>query len=184
MIARQIYSASSVALIILMDCHGKSSIQEEEEEEEEWGGGGGEVEGEEGKEGGDEEEEEGGGGGGEEEEKKEKERRRGGEKEKEKEEEDTLHLSTGHKFKGKTSTLLHWEKSFARCWNVDTSEGISEIPVKFLNVVLEKGGEEQLDRSWARNEEVLQRFEERNVLQAIEEGRLTGLVKSCIGIVF
>jgi glucose uptake protein GlcU len=35
MIARQIYSTSSVALIILIHGHGRSSIQEEEEEEEE-----------------------------------------------------------------------------------------------------------------------------------------------------
>ena len=34
MISRQINSASSVALIILIHCHGKSSIREEEEEEE------------------------------------------------------------------------------------------------------------------------------------------------------
>ena len=86
MIARQIYSAFSVALIILIHCYGKSSIQEDDEKEEE-----------------EEEEEEGGGGGGEEEEEEE-------------EEEDTLHRHTGLKFKGeKTSTLLHWEKSFVWC---------------------------------------------------------------------
>jgi hypothetical protein len=30
--------------------------------------------------------------------------------------------------------------------NVDTSENISEVSGKFLNVVLEKNGEDQLDR--------------------------------------
>lgn len=60
--ARQMYSASSVALIILIHCYGISSIQEAGEEE------------------------------------------------------DTLHRHTGLKFKGeKTSTLLHWEKSFVWC---------------------------------------------------------------------
>jgi hypothetical protein len=47
--------------------------------------------------------------------------------------------------------------------------------------MLEKGGENQLDRS-VRKEEVLQRVEEyRNILQTIKDGRLTGLLTSCIG---
>ena len=45
-----------------------------------------------------------------------------------------------------TSTVLHLEHSFVWFWNLDTSERRSEIPEKFLIVVLQKGGEDQLDR--------------------------------------
>jgi hypothetical protein len=43
--------------------------------------------------------------------------------------------------------VLHLEHSFVWCWNVDTLESGSEISGKFLNVVLEKNGEDQLDRT-------------------------------------
>jgi hypothetical protein len=51
------------------------------------------------------------------------------------------------KFKEETSKVLHLEHSFVWCWNVDTSESGSEVSRKFWNVVLEKNGEDQLDRS-------------------------------------
>jgi hypothetical protein len=55
-------------------------------------------------------------------------------------------LPLGLKFKEETSKVLHLEHSFVWCWNLDTSESRSEIPGKFLNVVLEKNGD-QLDGS-------------------------------------
>jgi hypothetical protein len=39
------------------------------------------------------------------------------------------------------------EQSFVWCWEWDTSEIRSEVPGKFWNVVLEKDGEDHLDRS-------------------------------------
>ena len=39
------------------------------------------------------------------------------------------------------------EHGFVWCWNLVTSGSKSETPGKFLNVVLEKDGEDQLDRS-------------------------------------
>ena len=50
----------------------------------------------------------------------------------------TLRQLYGHKFKGKTSKILHLEHSFSLRWKLDTSESRSEIPGKFWNVVLEK----------------------------------------------
>jgi len=50
-------------------------------------------------------------------------------------------------FKEEISEKLHVGHNFMWCWNLDTSESWSEIPVKFWNVVLEKDGEDQLDRS-------------------------------------
>jgi hypothetical protein len=43
-----------------------------------------------------------------------------------------------------------YESRFVRCCNVDTLESSSEIPGKFSNVVLEKNGEDQLDRSYEK----------------------------------
>jgi hypothetical protein len=43
--------------------------------------------------------------------------------------------------------VLHLEYRFLRCCNLDASESRSEIAVKFWNVVLEKVGDDQLDRS-------------------------------------
>jgi hypothetical protein len=51
--------------------------------------------------------------------------------------------------------MLHLEHSFVWCSNLDTLESRSETLGKFWNVVLEKDGEDQLDRSCV-NEEVLQ----------------------------
>jgi hypothetical protein len=53
----------------------------------------------------------------------------------------------GLKFKEATSEVLHLEQSFVWCLHLGTSEDRSGIPRKFLNVVLEKYEEDQLDRS-------------------------------------
>jgi hypothetical protein len=45
------------------------------------------------------------------------------------------------------SEVLHLECSFIWCWNWDASGSRSETLGKFWNVVLEKDGEDQLDRS-------------------------------------
>ena len=47
----------------------------------------------------------------------------------------------------------HLEHGFVWCWNLDASGSRSEIPGKFWNVVLEKDGKDQMDRScekWRR----------------------------------
>jgi hypothetical protein len=43
--------------------------------------------------------------------------------------------------------MLRLERSIIWCRNFDALESTSEIPRKFRNVVLEKDGEDQLDRS-------------------------------------
>jgi hypothetical protein len=40
-----------------------------------------------------------------------------------------------------------WSRAFLWCWNLDASGSKSETPGKFWNVVLEKDGEDQLDRT-------------------------------------
>jgi len=50
------------------------------------------------------------------------------------------------KVKDETSEMLHLEHSSVWCWNLATSEIISEISSKFWNVVLRKD-EDQLDKS-------------------------------------
>jgi len=47
----------------------------------------------------------------------------------------------------KTSEAMLLEHSFVWCWDLDTLESRSEIPRMFWNVVLEKDGKDQLDRS-------------------------------------
>jgi len=44
-----------------------------------------------------------------------------------------------------TLTIMLYHSS-VWCWNMDTSRNRTEIPRKFWNVVLEKDGEDQLDR--------------------------------------
>ena len=46
-----------------------------------------------------------------------------------------------------TSKMLHLEHSFVWCWNLNDSGSRWETLGKFLNVVLKKDGEDQLDRS-------------------------------------
>jgi len=48
-------------------------------------------------------------------------------------------------FKEETSTVLHLDHSFVRCWNLGTSESRPEIHEKFWNVVLEKDGEDRFE---------------------------------------
>jgi hypothetical protein len=43
--------------------------------------------------------------------------------------------------------MLHLKHSFVWCWNLGASCSRSETPGRVLNVVLEKDGEDQLDRS-------------------------------------
>jgi hypothetical protein len=49
----------------------------------------------------------------------------------------------GLEFEEETSKMLHLERDFVWCWNLDASGSRSEI----TGVVLEKDGEDQLDRS-------------------------------------
>ena len=99
-------------------------------------------------------------------------------------EEDSLHQQIRLKFKEENGKVLHLERSFILCWNLNTSESRSEIPGKIWNVVLERM--EKI--SWTdrvRNEDVTHRVkEERNILLTTKEGKLTGLVKSCVGTAF
>ena len=62
-------------------------------------------------------------------------------------EDDSFHQELGLTFKEETSQMLRLEHDFIRCWNSDNSESRSAILVKFWNIVLEKDGENQLDRS-------------------------------------
>ena len=67
-----------------------------------------------------------------------------------------------------TSKMLHLEHGFVWCWNLDASGSRSEIPGKWWNVVLEKDGEDQLDRScekWRR----VRGNEQRNILHEIRK---------------
>jgi hypothetical protein len=59
-------------------------------------------------------------------------------------EKESSHQQTEINLKDVTGELLHLEYRFVWCWNLNTSESISEIPEKFWNVVLEKDGEDQL----------------------------------------
>jgi len=55
------------------------------------------------------------------------------------------------------------------------------FPGKFLHVMLENDGEDQLQRS-CENEEVLHKsMEDRNNIHNIKKGRLTGFVTFCVG---
>jgi len=68
-------------------------------------------------------------------------------------EEDSFYQQIGLKFEEETNKMLHLEHGFVWCWNLDASGSRSEIPGKFWNVVLQKDGEDQLDRScekWRR----------------------------------
>jgi len=48
--------------------------------------------------------------------------------------------------KEETSKLLHFGHRFIWCWNLDTSQSISEIPWKFWSFLLEVDGEDRLVR--------------------------------------
>jgi hypothetical protein len=53
----------------------------------------------------------------------------------------------GLKFEEETSEMLHLERGFVWRWSLDASGSRSETRGKFWNVVLEKDGEDQLDRA-------------------------------------
>ena len=67
-----------------------------------------------------------------------------------------------------TNKMLHLEHGFVWCWNLDASGSRSEIPRKFWNVVLEKYGEDQLDRSREKWRSVRVN-EQRNILHEIRK---------------
>ena len=50
-------------------------------------------------------------------------------------------------FQEETSEMLRLEHGSVWCWNLDAAGNRSETPGKFWNVVREKDGEDQLDRS-------------------------------------
>ena len=60
--------------------------------------------------------------------------------------------------------MLHLELGFLWFWNLDASSSRSEIPGKFLNVVLEKDRKDPLDRSCDK-----WRSEQRNILHEIRK---------------
>jgi hypothetical protein len=68
----------------------------------------------------------------------------------------TFHQQTGREFKEEPSEVLHLEHNTVRCRNLDTSESRSEIPEKFWNVVPEKDGEDDLNRSYEEWERITQ----------------------------
>jgi len=59
----------------------------------------------------------------------------------------SIYQQIGLKFEEEPSEMLRLEHGSVRCWNLDTSGNRSDTPGKFWNVVLEKDGEDQLDRS-------------------------------------
>ena len=83
-------------------------------------------------------------------------------------EEGSFHQQTGLKFKEKNSEVLHLEHSFVWSWNLDTLKSRSEVPGKFLNVVLEKDGEDQLVQVCEKWEVLHRDNEERNILHTIK----------------
>jgi hypothetical protein len=66
------------------------------------------------------------------------------------------------------SDMPHLNNRFVWGWNLDFSENRSEIPWKFLNLVLEKVGEYQLDRSCKKCGILLGVQEQGNILHAIK----------------
>ena len=65
--------------------------------------------------------------------------------------------------------MLSFEHGSVWCWSLDAPGNRSETPGKFWNVVLQKDGEDQLDRS-CENEEVLLRVnEQRKILHEIRK---------------
>ena len=62
-------------------------------------------------------------------------------------EEESFYQQIGLKFEEETSEVLRLEYSSVWCWNLDARSNRSETSGKFCYVVLEKNGEDQLDRS-------------------------------------
>jgi hypothetical protein len=59
----------------------------------------------------------------------------------------SLHQQIRLKAKEEISEVLHLEHHSVWCRNLDSSGSKLEVPGKFRNVVLEKDGEEKLDRT-------------------------------------
>jgi len=53
----------------------------------------------------------------------------------------------GLKFEQETIQMLRLEHGCVWCWNLDAPGNRTDTPGKFQNVVLEKDGEDQFDRS-------------------------------------
>jgi hypothetical protein len=73
--------------------------------------------------------------------------------------------------KEKTNEMLHLEHNFAGCWNLYSSKSRLEISWTFWNVVLEKEGEDELDRSsekWSITE--IQEGKEHRTYNKTKEG--------------
>ena len=66
--------------------------------------------------------------------------------------------------------MLHLEHGSVWCWNLDAPGNRAETPGKFWNVVLEKDGEDQLDRSCEKWRSV---NEQRNILHEIRKRQAT-----------
>ena len=97
----------------------------------------------------------------------EEKRRRNKEDEEEEEREELFRQQILLKCKEEISEMLCWKHSFLWCWSLATSESRSEIPWKFWNVVLEKDGEDRMDRMCEKRRSVRGK-EERNFLHTIK----------------
>jgi len=61
-------------------------------------------------------------------------------------EEGSFSYRIGLEIEEETSKMLRLEHSFIWCWNLDVSGSRSKTPVNLWNEVLEKDGEDHLDR--------------------------------------
>ena len=84
-------------------------------------------------------------------------------------EEGSLYWHIGLGIEEESSEVLHLEHSFIWCWNWDASGSRLEPPGKFWNVVLEKDGEDQLDRSCEKWSYYLRVTDQRNILHEISK---------------
>ena len=64
--------------------------------------------------------------------------------------------------------MLHLEHGFIWCWNLDASGSRSETCGKFWNMVLEKDGKDQVDRSCEKWRNITVK-EQRNILHEISK---------------
>ena len=92
----------------------------------------------------------------------------------------TSYCYTAQKGEKETSTVLHLEHSFVWWWKLDTSESRSEIIWKFRNVVLEKDGEDPLDRSCEKRKSITKSQGGNEYPTHNKKGNLTGLATSCV----
>jgi hypothetical protein len=97
--------------------------------------------------------------------------------------EDSFHQYIGLKFKEETTKMLYWRISFygAEIWT------LPEVDQKYLEsfeMWCWRRTEKISRTDHVRNEILCSVKEERNVLHTVNEGRLTGLVTSCVGTAF